>query len=95
MGIRDFIQYLREHRAKAESLDALPGGEREEVLRQAEMMVGMVDAAVKELESVISNRRVNLPEEHALRFAQDVFLYLKDEEERVKERLRRRAEPGA
>lgn len=95
MGIRDFIQYLREHREKAGSPDALPGVEREEVLRQAEMMVGMVDAAVKELESVISNRRVNLPEEHALRFAQDVFLYLKDEEERVKERLRQRAEPGA
>ncbi len=95
MGIRDFIQYLREHREKAESPDALPDVEREEVLRQAEMMVGMVDAAVKELESVISNRRVNLPEEHALRFAQDVFLYLKDEEERVKERLRQRAEPGA
>lgn len=95
MGIRDFIQYLREHREKAESPDALPSDEREEVLRQAEMMVGMVDAAVKELESVISNRRVNLPEEHALRFAQDVFLYLKDEEELVKERLRQRAEPGA
>ncbi len=94
LGIRDFIQYLREHREKAESPDALPGVEREEVLRQAEMMVGMVDAAVKELESVISNRRVNLPEEHALRFAQDVFLYLKDEEERVKERLSQRAEPG-
>ena len=95
MGIRDFIQYLREHRGKAEDPDALPDAEREEVLRQAEMMVGMADAAVKELESVITNRRVNLPEEHAVRFAQDVFLYLKDEEERVKERLRQRAEPGA
>ncbi len=95
LGIRDFIQYLREHREKAEDPHALPDAEREEVLRQAEMMVGMVDAAVKELESVISNRRVNLPEEHALRFAQDVFLYLKDEEELVKERLRQRAEPGA
>ncbi|CAN5191196.1 hypothetical protein BH24ACT19_BH24ACT19_10180 [soil metagenome] len=95
MGIRDFIQYLREHREKAEDPDALPDTEREEVLRQAEMMVGMADAAVKELESVITNRRVNLPEEHAVRFAQDVFLYLKDEEERVKERLRQRAEPGA
>ena len=91
MGIRDFIQYLREHREKAEDPDALPDTEREEVLRQAEMMVGMADAAVRELESVISNRRVNLPEEHAVRFAQDVFLYLKDEEERVKERLRQRA----
>ena len=28
------------------------------------------------------------PEEHAVRFAQDVFLYLRDEEEKVKERLR-------
>jgi phenylalanyl-tRNA synthetase alpha subunit len=95
LGIRDFIQYLREHREKAEAPGTLPDAEREEVLRQAEMMVGMADAAVKELESVITNRRVNLPEEHAVRFAQDVFLYLKDEEERVKERLRRRAEPGA
>ena len=91
LGIRDFIQYLREHREKAENPDSLRDAEREEVLRQAEMMVGMADAAVKELESVIFNRRVNLPEEHAVRFAQDVFLYLKDEEERVKERLRQRA----
>ncbi len=91
LGIRDFIQYLREHREKAENPDSLREAEREEVLRQAEMMVGMADAAVKELESVIFNRRVNLPEEHAVRFAQDVFLYLKDEEERVKERLRQRA----
>ena len=91
MGIRDFIQYLREHREKAENPDSLRDAEREEVLRQAEMMVGMADAAVKELESVIFNRRINLPEEHAVRFAQDVFLYLKDEEERIKERLRQRA----
>ncbi len=91
LGIRDFIQYLREHREKAENPDSLRDAERQEVLRQAEMMVGMADAAVKELESVIFNRRVNLPEEHAVRFAQDVFLYLKDEEERVKERLRQRA----
>ena len=91
MGIRDFIQYLREHREKAENPDALPDAEREEILRQAEMMVGMADAAVRELGSVVANRRVNLPEEHALRFAQDVFLYLKDEEERVKERLRQHA----
>jgi len=62
--------------------------EREEILRQAEVMVGMADAAVKELESVVNNRRVNLPEEHALRFAQDVFLYLRDEEEGIKEKLR-------
>ena len=57
-------------------------------MRQAEMMVGMVDAAIRELGSIVDNRRVNLPEEHALRFAQDVFLYLRDEEEQVKERLR-------
>jgi hypothetical protein len=48
----------------------------------------MVDAAIRELRSIVDNRRVNLPEEHALRFAQDVFLYLRDEEEQVKERLR-------
>ena len=88
MGIRDFIEYLREHREKTENPQALPDAEREEILRQAEMMVGMTEAAVKELESVVNNRRVNLPEEHALRFAQDVFLYLKDEEEKVKETLR-------
>jgi hypothetical protein len=51
-------------------------------------MVGMADAAVRELESVIRNRRINLPEEHAVRFAQDIFLHLRDEEERVKERIR-------
>jgi phenylalanyl-tRNA synthetase alpha subunit len=51
-------------------------------------MVGMADAAIKELESVLNNRRINLPEEHAIRFAQDVFLYLKEEEEKVKEALR-------
>ena len=62
--------------------------EREEILRQAETMVGMADAAVKELGSIINNRRINLPEEHAVRFAQDVFLYLRDEEEKVKERVR-------
>ncbi len=88
MGIRDFIEYLREHREKTDNPQALPDAEREEILRQAEMMVGMTEAAVKELESVVNNRRVNLPEEHALRFAQDVFLYLKDEEEKVKEKLR-------
>lgn len=89
MGIRDFIEYLREHREKVENTEALPDAERTEVLRQAEMMVGMAEAAVKELESIVKNRRVNLPEEHALRFAQDVFLYLIDEEEKIKERLRR------
>lgn len=88
MGIRDFIEYFREHREKAENPHALPDAEREEILRQAEMMVGMAEAAAKELESVVNNRRVNLPEEHALRFAQDIFHYLKDEEEKVKEKLR-------
>ena len=89
MGIRDFIEYLREHREKVENTEALPEAERAEVLRQAEMMVGMAEEAAKELESIVKNRRVNLPEEHALRFAQDVFLYLIDEEEKIKERLRR------
>ncbi len=89
MGIRDFIEYLREHQEKVENTEALLEAERAEVLRQAEMMVGMAEAAARELESVVNNRRVNLPEEHALRFAQDIFLYLIDEEEKVKERLRR------
>ncbi len=88
MGIRDFIEYLRKHRLVAEKPEGLSDTEREEILRQAEVMVGMADAAVKELESVVNNRRVNLPEEHALRFAQDVFLYLRDEEEGIKEKLR-------
>jgi phenylalanyl-tRNA synthetase alpha subunit len=88
LGIRDFIQYLQEHRERAEKPETLSGAEREEILRQAEMMVGMAEAAVKELESVANNRRVNLPEEHAVRFAQDVFLFLRDEEEKVKEKLR-------
>jgi hypothetical protein len=88
LGIRDFIEYLREHREKARRPESLSDAEREEVLGQAEMMVGMADAAIRELESVVANRRVNLPEEHALRFAQDVFLYLRDEEEKIKERLR-------
>jgi hypothetical protein len=88
LGIRDFIQYLREHRLMIERPETLSDIERGEILRQAEIMVGMVDAALRELDSVINNRRVNLPEEHAIRFAQDVFLYLRDEEERVKERLR-------
>lgn len=88
MGIRDFIQLLEEHRRKLEGDADLSTGEREEMLLEAETMVGMADAAVKELESVINNRRVNLPEEHAVRFAQDVFVYLRDEEEKVKEQLR-------
>ena len=88
MGIRDFIEYLGEHREKAGRPEALSEVERGEVWREAEMMVGMADAAIRELESVLTNRRVNLPEEHAIRFAQDVFVYLKGEEEKVKERLR-------
>jgi len=88
LGIRDFIQYLREHREKAEKPEALSHTEREEILREAELMVGMAEAAIKELESVIANRRINLPEEHAVRFAQDVFLSHTDEDERAKEKLR-------
>ena len=88
MGIRDFIRHLEEHRERLERSSDLSNTEREETLREAEMMVGMAEAAIKELESVIVNRRINLPEEHAVRFAQDIFLYLKDEEERVKEKLR-------
>jgi hypothetical protein len=88
LGIRDFIEYLGEHQEKVQRPETLSDVEREEVLRQAEMMVGMVDAAIRELGSIVDNRRVNLPEEHALRFAQDVFLYLRDEEAQVKERLR-------
>lgn len=88
MGIRDFIKYLREHREKAERAPELSQSERQEVLNEAEMMVGMADAAIRELGSVLANRRINLPEEHAVRFAQDVFLFLKDEEEKVKEKLR-------
>jgi hypothetical protein len=88
MGIRDFIRHLKEHQERLESVPELSDAEREEILREAETMVGMADAAVKELESVINNRRINLPEEHAVRFAQDVFLYLREEEEKVKERIR-------
>lgn len=88
MGIRDFIEYLREHREKAERAPELSQSERQEILNEAEMMVGMADAAIRELGSVLANRRINLPEEHAVRFAQDVFLFLKDEEEKVKEKLR-------
>ena len=87
MGIRDFIRYLGEHQERLNKGSALSDAEREETLREAETMVGMAEAAIKELESVIKNRRVNLPEEHAVRFAQDVFLYLREEEEKVKERL--------
>jgi phenylalanyl-tRNA synthetase alpha subunit len=91
MGIRDFIRYLEEHRERLERGPDLSDAEREETLREAEMMVGMAEAAITELESIIRNRRINLPEEHAVRFAQDVFLYLRDEEEKVKERLRKLA----
>ena len=88
MGIRDFIRHLKEHQLRLKRISELSDLERKETLREAEAMVGMAEAAVKELESVISNRRVNLPEEHAIRFAQDIFLYLRAEEERVKEQLR-------
>jgi phenylalanyl-tRNA synthetase alpha subunit len=88
MGIRDFIRHLKEHQDRLERGPELSDAEREDILREAETMVGMADAAVKELESVINNRRINLPEEHAVRFAQDIFLYLRDEEEKVKERVR-------
>jgi hypothetical protein len=88
VGIRDFIHYLEEHRDRLKQGQELSETEREETLREAETMVGMADAAIKELESVLANRRVNLPEEHAVRFAQDVFLYLREEEEKVKQALR-------
>jgi hypothetical protein len=85
VGIRDFIHCLDEHRNRLKR--SLSDREREETLREAETMVGMADAAIRELESVLGNRRVNLPEEHAVRFAQDVFLYLREEEEKVKSAL--------
>lgn len=88
MGIRDFIQYLEAHQERMKRGQILSDAEREETLREAETMVGMADAAIKELESVLANRRINLPEEHAVRFAQDVFVYLRDEEKKVKEALR-------
>ena len=72
MGIRDFIRHLEDHRLRLERASELTDAEREETL----------------LEAVIRNRRLNLPEEHAVRFAQDLFLHLRDEEERVKERIR-------
>jgi phenylalanyl-tRNA synthetase alpha subunit len=88
VGIRDFIQHLEEHRERLDRGPALSDAECAETLREAETMVGMANAAIKELESVINNRRINLPEEHAIRFAQDVFVYLRDEEEKVKKALR-------
>jgi hypothetical protein len=90
VGIRDFIELLEEHRRRLAG--SLSPAERGEVLREAETMVGMIDAAVRELESVIKNRRLNLPEEHAVRFAQDVFRHLRAEEEKVKAEARG---PGA
>jgi phenylalanyl-tRNA synthetase alpha subunit len=88
VGIRDFIQHLEEHQERLQRGPNLSTSERDEILSEAETMVGMADAAIKELGSVLNNRRINLPEEHAIRFAQDVFLYLRDEEEKVKEALR-------
>ena len=88
MGIRDFIRCLDEHQNRLKRSQSLSEKEREETLSEAETMVGMADAAIKELVSVLGNRRVNLPEEHAVRFAQDVFLYLRDQEQKVKEALR-------
>ena len=58
MGIRDFIRHLEEHQEKLERGPELSASEREEILLEAETMVGMAEAAVKELESVIKNRRV-------------------------------------
>ena len=95
MGIRDFIQFLEEHRNRLEHSQGLSDSEREKTLKEAETMVGMADAAIRELESVVANRRVNLPEEHAVRFAQDVFLYLRDQEQKVKEALREPASRDA
>jgi hypothetical protein len=86
VGIRDFIELLEEHRERVAG--GLSDAERGEVLREAETMVGMIDGAVRELESVIKNRRLNLPEEHAVRFAQDVFRHLRAEEEKVKAEAR-------
>ena len=88
MGIRDFIHFLEEHQNRLKRSQGLSDEERQETLREAETMVGMADAAIRELESVLVNRRLNLPEEHAARLAQDVFLYLREEEEKVKGALR-------
>ena len=93
MGIRDFIEYLQEHQQRLERVAALSEAEREETLREAEIMVGMAEASVKQLESVIKNRRINLPAEHAVRFAQDVLSYLIVEEEKIKEKLREQTSP--
>ena len=95
MGIRDFIRCLEEHQNRLKRSQSLSDRERKETLREAETMVGMADAAIKELDSVLGNRRVNLPEEHAVRFAQDVFHYLRDREQEVKEALREPASRDA
>jgi phenylalanyl-tRNA synthetase alpha subunit len=95
VGIRDFIRCLDEHQNRLKRSQSLSDKEREETLSEAETMVGMADAAIKELVSVLGNRRVNLPEEHAVRFAQDVFLYLRDQEQKVKEALRELASRDA
>jgi phenylalanyl-tRNA synthetase alpha subunit len=79
VGIRDFIHCLEEHQNRLKRSQSLSDKEREETL----------------LESVLGNRRVNLPEEHAVRFAQDVFLYLRDQEQKVKEALREPASRDA
>ena len=50
MGIRDFVQYLKEHQERLKSGPELSDVERQETLREAETMVGMADAAIKELE---------------------------------------------
>jgi phenylalanyl-tRNA synthetase alpha subunit len=88
LGIRDFIRNLEKHREKVQQSGALPEEERREILREAEMMVGMADHAIKSLESALNNRHLNLNEEHAVRFAQDVFAYLRDQEEDIKAKLR-------
>jgi len=88
VGIRDFIDNLARHRERTREPAALSPSEREEILREAELMVGMAQAASKELASVLANRRPNLPEEHALRFAQEIFSDLIAEEEHLKEKLR-------
>jgi len=95
VGIRDFIYCLEEHQNRTKRSHSLSDKEREETLREAETMVGMADAAIRERESVLGNRRVNLPEEHAVRFAQDVFHYLRDREQKVKEALREPASRDA
>ncbi len=88
MGIRDFIELLEEHRARLARSSELSEDERGQMLQESEIMVGMAEAAIKELDSVLKNRRVNLPEEHALRFAQDLLRHTISEEETLKSNLR-------